>query len=252
MRAFFACLLLTFSLASLADTYTELYETAGWPDQRANFTDALTVAQQRYKSTLPPAIFQALVNNSNRRFAADAIDRRALQALREHLQQPQPALTFFQSPLGRKIVASEVLAARSEQLAKYSNGLPRVDAGSNRQLLVRDLAQALPASEAGAEVSLALAGVAADSLDQMLPGILGGGQTQSLLESQRERLIQQMEGDLDNTLLHVYRDLSDAELEQYLQFARSAEGKAYYQAALQALRAGLAVGQSSAALTTQQ
>jgi len=251
MRAFFACLLLTFSLASLADTYTELYETAGWPDQRANFTDALTVAQQRYKSTLPPAIFQALVNNSNRRFAADAIDRRALQALREHLQQPQPALTFFQSPLGRKIVASEVLAARSEQLAKYSNGLPRVDAGSNRQLLVRDLAQALPASEAGAEVSLALAGVAADSLDQMLPGILGGGQTQSLLESQRERLIQQMEGDLDNTLLHVYRDLSDAELEQYLQFARSAEGKAYYQAALQALRAGLAVGQSSAALTTQ-
>jgi len=252
MRAFFACLLLTFSLASLADTYTELYETAGWPDQRANFTDALTVAQQRYKSTLPPAIFQALVNNSNRRFAADAIDRRALQALREHLQQPQPALTFFQSPLGRKIVASEVLAARSEQLAKYSNGLPRVDAGSNRQLLVRDLAQALPASEAGAEVSLALAGVAADSLDQMLPGILGGGQTQSLLESQRERLIQQMEGDLDNTLLHVYRDLSDAELEQYLEFARSAEGKAYYQAALQALRAGLAVGQSSAALTTQQ
>lgn len=251
MRAFFACLLLTFSLASLADTYTELYETAGWPDQRANFTDALTVAQQRYKSTLPPAIFQALVNNSNRRFAADAIDRRALQALREHLQQPQPALTFFQSPLGRKIVASEVLAARSEQLAKYSNGLPRVDAGSNRQLLVRDLAQALPASEAGAEVSLALAGVAADSLDQMLPGILGGGQTQSLLESQRERLIQQMEGDLDNTLLHVYRDLSDAELEQYLEFARSAEGKAYYQAALQALRAGLAVGQSSAALTTQ-
>lgn len=252
MRALLACVLLTFSLATLADTYTELYETAGWKDQRANFTDALTAAQQRYKSTLPPAVFQALVNNSNRRFAADAIDRRALQALRENLQQPQPALEFFQSPLGRKIVASEVLAARSEQLAKYSNGLPRVEAGSNRQLLIRHLAQALPASEAGAEVSLALAGVAADSLDQMLPGILGGGQTQSLLAGQRERLIQQMENDLDNTLLHVYRDLSDAELEQYLEFARSDEGKAYYQAALQALRAGLAVGQNSAALSAQK
>lgn len=252
MRALLACVLLTFSLASLADTYTELYETAGWKDQRANFADALTAAQQRYKSTLPPAVFQALVNNSNRRFAADAIDRRALQALRENLQAPQPALEFFQSPLGRKIVASEVLAARSEQLAKYENGLPRVEAESNRQLLIRHLAQALPASEAGAEVSLALAGVAADSLDQMLPGILGGGQTQSLLESQRERLIQQMESDLDNTLLHVYRDLSDAELEQYLEFANSSEGKAYYQAALQALRAGLAVGQSSAALTARQ
>ncbi|MBT1120264.1 DUF2059 domain-containing protein [Stutzerimonas nitrititolerans] len=252
MRALLACVLLTFSFASLADSYTELYETAGWKDQRANFADALTAAQQRYKSTLPPAVFQALVNNSNRRFAADAIDRRALHALRENLQEPQPALAFFQSPLGRKIVASEVLAGRSEQLAKYENGLPRVEAGSNRQLLIRHLAQALPASEAGAEVSLALAGVAADSLDQMLPGILGGGQTQSLLESQRERLIQQMERDLDNTLLHVYRDLSDAELEQYLEFANSSEGKAYYQAALQALRAGLAVGQSSAALTAGQ
>lgn len=252
MRALLACVLLSLSLTSLADTYTELYETAGWEDQRANFTDALTVAQQRYKSTLPPAVFQALVNNSNRRFAADAIDRRALQALRENLQAPESALAFFQSPLGRKVVASEVLAARREQLAKYSNGLPRVEAGSNRQLLVRHLAQALPASEAGAEVSLALAGVAADSLDQMLPGILGGGQTQSLLESQRERLMQQMESDLDNTLLYVYRDLSDAELEQYLEFANSSEGKSYYQAALQALRAGLAVGQSSAALTARQ
>lgn len=252
MRALLACVLLTFSLASLADTYTELYETAGWKDQRANFADALTAAQQRYKNTLPPAVFQALVTNSNRRFAADAIDRRALQALRENLQQPQPALAFFQSPLGRKIVASEVLAARSEQLAKYGNGLPRVEAQSNRQLLIRHLAQALPASEAGAEVSLALAGVAADSLDQMLPGILGGGQAQSLLQGQRERLVQQMESDLDNTLLWVYRDLSDAELEQFLEFARSSEGEAYYQAALQALRAGLAVGQSSAAMTARQ
>ena len=43
-----------------------------------------------------------------------------------------------------------------------------------------------------------------------------------------------------------------AELEQYLKFANSSEGKAYYQAALQALRAGLAVGQSSAALTAGQ
>ena len=100
----------------------------------------------------------------------------------------------------------------------------------------------LPASEAGAEVSLALAGVAADSLSQMLPGILASGQAQSLLNSQRDRLREQIEGDLDNTLLYIYRELSDAELEQYLDFARSAAGQAYYQAALQAVREGLAVG----------
>ncbi|EIK51685.1 hypothetical protein YO5_10599 [Stutzerimonas stutzeri TS44] len=248
MRALLALALLLVSFASQADVYEELYETAGWPDQRANFSDALSAAQQRYKDSLPPAVFQALLDNSNRRFASDAVDRRALQALREQLAEPQPALQFFQTALGRKIVAAEVLAGRREQLTQHVNGLPRMDAGSNRQLLIRHLAQAIPASAAGAEVSLALAGVAADSLSQMLPGILGGGQAQELLNSQRERLVQQIDDDLDNTLLYVYRTLSDAELEEYLQFAQSTAGEAYYAAALQALRAGLAVGTNSAAV----
>ena len=37
------------------------------------------------------------------------------------------------------------------------------------------------AKEAGAEVSLAIAGVAADSLSQMIPGLLGGGQAQAVV-----------------------------------------------------------------------
>jgi hypothetical protein len=142
------------------------------------------------------------------------------------------------------VVAAETLAGRREQLARYENDIPRIDAGSNRQLLIRHLAQAIPAAEAGAEVSLALAGVAADSLSQMIPGLLGGGQAQGLLDSQRERLQQQVESDLDNTLLYIYRDLSDAELEEFVQFAQSEVGQRYYSAALQALRAGLAVGLS--------
>lgn len=246
MRALITCVLLAFSLSSMADTYDELYEAAGWTEQRANFSDALTAAQQRYKGSLPPAIYQALVTNSNRRFAVNAIDQRAKQALRQNLSNPQPALAFFQSNLGHKVVAAETLAGRREQLARYENGLPRMEAGSNRQLLIRHLAQALPAAEAGAEVSLALAGVAADSLSQMIPGLLGGDQAQGLLDSQRERLQQQVESDLDNTLLYIYRDLSDAELDEFVQFAQSQDGQNYYKAALQTLRAGLAVGMSGA------
>lgn len=75
--------------------------------------------------------------------------------------------------------------------------------------IIGHLAQALPAREAGAEVSLAIAGVAADSLSQMIPGLLGGGQAQGMLNGQRERLMQQIGNDLNNTLLYVYRDLSD-------------------------------------------
>lgn len=246
MRVLLACLLLLLGLPSLADDHSQLYQAAGWPEQRAHFISALEAAQQRYRSSLPPAVYQALVDNSNKRFAPQAVDQRAQAKLRAQLADPAPALAFFRSPLGRKVVAAEVKATSREELLKNANGLPRMQAEATRRLLIRHLAQALPAREAGAEVSLALAGVAADSLSQMLPGLLGGGQAAlGMLESQRQRLMEQIGEDLDNTLLYVYHELSDPELEEFVEFAQSAAGQAYYQAALAAVRAGLAVGQSS-------
>ncbi|MDN5517143.1 MAG: hypothetical protein L0G82_18045, partial [Pseudomonas sp.] len=124
MRVLFALLLIGLTLPALADDHLRLYQAAGWPQQREHFNQALDAAQQRYRSTLPPAVFQALVDNSNHRFAAAAIDQRAQNSLRLQLADPQPALAFFESALGRKIVAAETLATRSDQLAKYANGLP--------------------------------------------------------------------------------------------------------------------------------
>lgn len=251
MRALLAFALLLVGLPALADPYQRLYQAAGWPDQRAHFSDALDAAQKRYQDKLPPALYQTLVDNSNRRFAPAEVDQRALNGLRENLPDSASPLNFFESPLGRKVVAAEVLATRRDQLLQHSNGLPRQTASEPRRALVKRLAQVLPAREAGAEVSLALAGVAADSLSQMLPGLpglLGGGQTGQLLEGQRQRLVQQIGADLENTLLYVYRDLSDAELTQYVNFAESPAGRSYYQAALAALKAGLAVDQAVAPL----
>nr|WP_314491334.1 DUF2059 domain-containing protein [uncultured Pseudomonas sp.] len=247
-RPFSLLVLMICALPVWADNLDQLYKIAGWSDQRAHFTDALSAAQQRYRSSLPPAVFQALVDNSNQRFQAEAIDRRALAQLRTTLSDPSPALTFFQSPLGRKIVAAELMATRKDQLAKNAQGLPKIQASDDRLLLIGHLAQALPAREAGAEVSLAIAGVAADSLSSMLPGLFGGGQAQGMLDGQRQRLMQQIGADLDNTLLYVYRELSDTELEEFATFAESPEGQAYYQAAVAAVRAGLAVGQNGADL----
>ncbi|MBK5006591.1 DUF2059 domain-containing protein [Pseudomonas sp. S60] len=246
MRRLFSLILLMICTVPVwADTLDQLYKVAGWPDQRAHFTDAVTAAQQRYRNSLPPAVYQALVSNSNQRFQAQAMDRRAQAQLRTALPNPAPALAFFQSPLGRKVVAAELKATRKDELARNAQGLPKIQASDTRLLIIGHLAQALPAREAGAEVSLAIAGVAADSLSSMIPGLFGGGQAQGLLDGQRQRLMNQIGEDLNNTLLYVYRDLSDAELEEFATFAESADGKAYYQAALTAVRAGLAVGQDA-------
>ena len=246
MRRLLFSLLMFCTLPAWADSHDQLYRVAGWPEQRAHFSDALSAAQQKYRNSLPPAVYDALVSNSNQRFAPQAMDQRAEAQLRQHLDNPKPALTFFQSPLGRKIVSAELLATRRDQLAKNAQGLPHIEASATRRLLINHLGRALPAREAGAEVTLAIAGVAADSLSSMLPGLLGGGATQGMLNGQRERLMQQIGNDLDNTLLYVYRGLSDPELEEFTTFAESPEGKAYYQAALAAIRAGLAVGQNLA------
>ena len=248
MRRLFLLLMMFCTLPAWADNLDDLFTVAGWPQQRAHFNDALGAAQERYRNNLPPAVYQALVNNSNQRFAPAAMDQRAKEQMRKNLPNPSPALIFFQSPLGAKIVAAELLATRRDQLAKHAQGLPRMEADATRQLLINHLSRALPAREAGAEVSLAIAGVAADSLSSMIPGLLGGGQAQSMLNGQRQRLMDQIAGELDNTLLYVYRDLSDPELEEFVTFAQSPDGKTYYQAALAAIRAGLAVGQSTANL----
>lgn len=240
MRVLLAGLFMLLSLTAQADDYLELYQIAGWPQQRANFSQALAAAQLRYRDSLPPAIYQALLESSNQRFAAKAMDQRALEALRTNLADPQPALQFFESEVGRKVITDEIRASRGDQLELYGKGLPRSNAGAARRQLVSQLSKALPASAAGAEVSLALAGVAADSLSQMLPGLMDNGQAQGLLNTQRERLMQQIGSDLDNTLLYVYRDLSDAELATYVNFTQSSGGKSYYQAALAALRAAMA------------
>ena len=117
MRTLLAAVLLMFTLPSLADSYIDLYQAGGWPQQRAHFRDALSSAQQRYRNSLPPAIYQALVDNSNQRFTAAGMDQRALAGLRQ-LSDPQPALAFFQSPLGRKIIAAETAQAAQNAASK--------------------------------------------------------------------------------------------------------------------------------------
>lgn len=234
----FFCVLFS-SQSIFADAYLDLYKQAGWPQQHRHFSSAVQQTQLRYQNTLPSAIYQTLVDNSNKRFAAEAMQQRAQQALRQNLANPTAALNFFQSSLGQKVSSAEIAASHPEQLKRYADGLPSIQADATRRLLIRHLSNALPASQAGAEVTLALGSVAADSLSQMLPGLMGSEQANALLDSQRQRLVSQVDVNIDNTLLHVYQGLSDPELEEFVSFAQSTEGQAYYQAAFKTLQASL-------------
>lgn len=237
MRLLLAALLCLTPLLASADPHAELYRSAGWAQHQVNFSKALQAAQQRYQGNLPDALYRVMVESSNRRFAADALQSRVAQHLREQLRDPQAAQAFFDSPLGRKVVRAELQASASEEVAL--GVIPRNQASAPRQALAQRLGQALPASAATAEVSLAIAGIAADSLGQMIPGLADYQISDNLLDGPRQKLIAQIDSDLGNSLLFIYRDLNDQELAEFVTFAESAEGQAYYQAALGALRAAL-------------
>ena len=67
MRVVFALFLLLCSATVLADDHARLYQSAGWPEQRAHFGEALKAAQQRYRpGTLyaPQSPFSASTTDS--------------------------------------------------------------------------------------------------------------------------------------------------------------------------------------------
>lgn len=103
MRRLVLSLLIFCSLPAWSDSLDDLYKVAGWSDQRAHFNDALTAAQERYRSNLPPAVYQALVNNSSQRFDPQAMDTRAKDQMRKHLADPAPALAFSSPSWGARL-----------------------------------------------------------------------------------------------------------------------------------------------------
>lgn len=235
-----ACFILLWicSASVQADVYRDLFQASGWPQQRSNFSQALTKAAASYQIQLPPALYQKLVEASRQRFAPQAMEQRALEALYA-LSDPKPALHFFQTPLGRKVVVQEVRATGAELTLIQSQQFPLRQATQYRRSLVHSLAETLPITESALAVSAALASVFTDSANALLLGLLGADSANVLFNTQRPALLKQIEAHLEQTVLYVYRDLSDQELADFLAFTQSPAGRVYYQTALQVVRAAM-------------
>jgi hypothetical protein len=106
-----------------------------------------------------------------------------------------------------------------------------------RRQLIDQLSELLPALDLGVEVSLSLASLAAQSANSFFGGLMQI--PDSAVANQRERLRQEMRPNLPDTLAHVYRDLSDEQLEKLIQWSESEAGRDYYQTAERAVRDAL-------------
>ncbi|MEH6563950.1 MAG: DUF2059 domain-containing protein [Halopseudomonas sp.] len=221
--------LLAMSLPVLANS-NELYQISGMQTHQEHFQQALKKAQQRYAAQLPANVADNLMRKSNERFEPQRMHARAAATLQVNLGDDEldNALAFYRRDVGQQVVAAETRATSPAEVSAMQNGLPMMKVSAERKALIDRLAKQLPALDLGEEVSLALAGMATDSANQMLGGLF---QIPQELTQQRGALRAQMEPNLPQTLLYVYRDLSDAQLEQYVQWSESDTGRAFFKAA---------------------
>lgn len=230
--------LMLHSLSANASS-AELYNASGMGQHQQHFQFALKAAQQRYSQQLPPSMYETLVRQSNQRFEPQGMNDRAQARLAIALVEAdqQAALRFYNSELGRKVVSAETRATSPASIVAMQRGLPTHQVSEERRQLILRLSDLLPALDLGVEVSLALAGLAADSANSFLGGLMQIPDT--VVTGRRDTLRGQMRPNLPDTLTHVYRDLSDDELKKLLAWSESEHGKVYYRAVELAVRDAL-------------
>lgn len=232
------CASLLVAPAVYADEYAGLYKAAGWPVQVEHFDAALKAVQEQYKANIPTFLYQAIVVAINQRFVVSEINQRGEAALRKNLVNPTKVEAFFSSELGAKIVHAETEITSQEQLSKNAEGVPVLAISEQRRALFKQLSTAIPYQKAVVEVSLALTDSFINTVEQLFPNMGIGAQLKQFTPT-KQHIEQQIGGHLENTLVYVYRDLTDMELQRFIDFAESPEGNAYYTAAQAVIYAGL-------------
>ena len=155
-------------------------------------------------------------------------------------QQAAATLRWLRSPLGRRVSELETHATSAEgvqALEAFSKELRAHPPDETRLALARALDQATGATDFAVEVSLASARAAMSAVGAALPEEkrLEPDKIEAAIESQRQRLRDQLAMASLASTLFTYQSLSNSELETYLAFARGDAGRWYHGAVKQAL-----------------
>lgn len=249
MRRILFTLLLLFSTSGLTAAYggtssaqaDELMDVSGMSAQVDDIPlmIGMTLQQQQAQLQMPDWQLQTLSDALEAGF-----DPQPMKSdIRGHLESnldpadAEEALAWLESPLGQR--ATE-LEGRTGLPAVQQEIMQRLQSGAGeplseaRQALIERFDEATGASEMSVEMVVGIqrglltailraAGAPAEQLDAALGQVAAArAQIQAAVEARNKA-----------TFAVVYRDLSDAEMTQYVEFAESESGRAYHQAMLQ-------------------
>jgi len=184
----------------------------------------------------------------SQRFSAAALYARMRLEFEKNLESARlaKALEWYESPLGKRITSLELAS-----LTPDAGPTPDVQArgASQRRLdLLRRLDAGGGASDTTVDVTMAIVGSLARAFQPVLPAVsrLSRGQLEQELSQVRNITLERIRRACLVNMLAAYRDLTDGEIEQYVQFVESGGGQWY----MNVMNASLLTAVNAAAETT--
>ena len=180
-------------------------------------------------------------------FAASNLnDNMVLRQMQAQMSQDemQSILNWLNSPLGKRCTqlfkASSAPKAPSE-LQKIMTNSQKAPPSSKRLKLIQELASATKTLETTLEIAVTTELVVTTVITATLPVLQQRLFSEIFDEVDNNRLLLEPKVHLQITplLLYMYHSLSDAELEQYITFAKSSAGAQYYRCMLDGIKLAL-------------
>jgi hypothetical protein len=179
-------------------------------------------------------------------FAADNLNAMVLRHMEAQMSQDemQRTLNWLNSPFGKKstqLYKASLSPKAPAKLQEFINTMQQSPPSSTRMKLIQELASATKTTAITLEIAVNTQLVVTTVITATLPTLQQRPFSGILDEVDKNRplLEPRVDQQITHLLLYIYRSLSDAELAQYITFAKSSTGAQYYRSMLNGIKLAL-------------
>lgn len=233
------CLLVLGSAPALAqDTNVvaqRLVKSSGLTVQLRGFSDQFAKQFGQQRGKLPDGIVAELSSAAREAFRADVLEADIVDGVSKKmkLDDMNQAIAWLETPVGRRVTVAEEEASTEgeEAMRKYVESQGGKKPSDARQKLIADLIATTPGVDHSARKIEAIGLGVALGIDSTQPSQnrIGLKRLQERLKAAMpaEKIKQQIRDVLPGIMAYTYRDVSDADLAEYVKFLGSPLGKRY-------------------------
>jgi len=215
----------------------DLFEKSGLKYQTSQIPAGIVAGMQlaqEQEQQLDKNEFSMLIASASEAFNAEFISKVVKQGFISGMSNKEVngVLSWFNSPLGERITTMEEKASTPEAIGEMQSYFQSLQSNPPRQSrldLIKQLDIAASATEISSEIVMNMQLTTISGMMAMAPpdkqGQLAALKTE--LYANKNRMIDSMRKQFLMTALYTYKDISDKELEKYVAFSASPDGKKY-------------------------